>query len=195
MATLPFLLTVGFGAGAGVVMSAQKPLSRTWEPLRTRYFAALALFSLTALVPAGLALYLQYPDWSLMYLVNPHALPSFLCVLVVLGLYLLAPLLGFFVTHRQVRRRPQSLKWTLKSLGGLVLLLLVVGHERMLTVGYYDAYHQGGETVSLFRSPLFLALLIIVPAVLASFVFTVLLLRRHIEHLENLGEGNLPSPP
>ena len=71
MLTVPFDVIAGFAAGAVIAHAAREPLRKTYDPFRTRYFAVVVLFASGALMPAGLVVYAQYPDWSLMYLANP----------------------------------------------------------------------------------------------------------------------------
>jgi hypothetical protein len=198
--TIPFDIVAGFAAGAGLALCAAEPLKRTQDALRTRYFVAVLLFAGLVWVPSGLALFLAYPDWSLMYLANPVHLPMALALPVMIGAYLIAPPAGFLVTHQLMReKKAWWLRGTLGGVAVLALLIVLAGAERLLTVAYYDAFHYGGARVSLFRSPLILPLVLISVAVVGAFVATARYVLRHVETSvlppEELGpkSGNLPS--
>ncbi len=151
----------------------------------------MLVLTASALVPAGLTLYVLYPDWSWMYFVNPAQVPLFVgLLLVLLGLFG-ASAMGFFVTHRLMRRRPRLLPWTLGGASLLFLVLLVTGRHRLAAVAHYDAFHYGGASLSLTQSPLLLTLLVVVPAVLGMCVFTCLMVVRHVEGAHRLAK-NLP---
>jgi hypothetical protein len=178
---LPLQVLAAYLAGAFVVLAARGPLSKTWEPLRTRYFTAVLVLTGSAPIPAGLVLYALYPDWSWMYFVNPAQVPLLIGLLAVLLGLLGASVMGFFVTHRLMRRRPRLLPWTLWGSGLLFVLILVAGRNRLGRVAHYDAFHYGGTSLALTDSPLLLTLLVLVPAVLGMLVFTCLMVARHVE--------------
>ena len=183
--TIPFDAIAGYVAGSLVAFTARDPLSREGDPLRTRYFAVVALFACGALMPAGIVLYVQYPDWSLMYLANPAHLHSVIMVPVVAALYLAMPAAGFVLTHRIVAADHERLaRAVLVGCGVAVLLLLVFGWERLMTVAYYDDYYYGGEIVPLYESPLVWPLALIVFFVGFAFVFSVLHVRRHVASMQ-----------
>lgn len=181
MGALPLQVLAAYLAGAAVVLAARAPLSKTWEPLRTRYFTAVLVLTGAALVPAGLTLYVLFPDWSWMYFVNPRQVPLFIGLAAVLLGLLGSSAMGFFVTHRLMRRRPRLLPWSLGGAALLFLTILVTGWRRLATVAHYDAFHYGGTSLSLGQSPLLLTLLVVVPAALGMCVFTCLMVVRHVE--------------
>lgn len=193
MGALPLQVLAAYLAGAAVVLAARTPLSKTWEPLRTRYFTAVLILTGAALVPTGLTLYVLFPDWSWMYFVNPAQVPLFIGLAVVLLGLLGASSMGFFVTHRLMRRRPRLLPWSLGGAAGLFVTILATGGRRLVTVAHYDAFHYGGASLSLTQSPLLLTLLVLVPAALGMCVFTCLMVVRHVEGAHRVARGLPPA--
>ena len=139
------------------------------------------------LTPTGLVLYAEFPDWMLMYLANPaHLSPIFMFPLV-LALYLGSPLLGFLIAHRLLRQeRERLVRGLLVGLGAAMALVAVLGRARLLGVAYYDAFHGGGEVLSVFRSSLLLALFPCSVAIVGILAFAVISVRRHAEVAERL---------
>lgn len=188
--TLPLELIAGYAAGSVYALAAAEPLAQTSYPTRTRYFAATAIFAGGALVPAGCALYGLYPDWSLMYLANPAQLPILLMLPLVIATCFSAPLIGFLVSHRMIAaHRAKSVRNTLIGVGVLALLVTILGRSRLASLGHYEAFHYGGELVPLLRSHAVVVLAIIVPALIAAFVFTHRQLRSHIRAIADVAEG------
>ena len=191
----------GWGAGAILAVTARRALERVSEPTKSRYFIVIGFFGLAALAPAGLALYLLYPDWSLMYLANSAHLPIAMMIPLLFVTFALAPPLGFLATLKAyaVRRSgPRRLLWSLWF--GVGVFVLVFGFGRLVTVAHYDSYHYGGPTLSLFSSALFLPLVLIGGAVVSVFAYALLHVRRHIDLAEDLPAlraeqaANLPRP-
>jgi hypothetical protein len=179
--TVPFDLIAGYAAGAGLALSAADPLSRTKDPARTRYFASVVLFAGLVWVPAGIAMYLAFPDWSLMYFANPEHLPLALALPVLLILYFGTPMAGFFVTHQALVRKDS--RWLRASAAAIAILLLIVvlaGRRRLMSVAYYDDFQYGGPVLGLFQSSLILPLSIVCVAVVGAFVATVRRVQRHV---------------
>jgi hypothetical protein len=177
----------GLGAGAAIAIAAKRPLSRTYDPLHTRYFAVTALWSAAILAPAGLVLYAEFPDWMLMYLANPAHLSPLLMFPLVLVLYLGAPIVGFLATYKLLAF--EDPRWLRAFLGAVALGLvgtLGLGADRLLHVAYYDAFHGGGDRIDLFRSPLLLALLPCAVAITGILAFVVVSVRRHADVVERL---------
>lgn len=193
MGALPLQVLAAYLAGAAVVFSARGPLSKTWEPLRTRYFTVVLVLAGSALVPAGLVLYALYPDWSWMYFVNPAQVPLLMGLLVVLLGLLGASVMGFFVTHRLMRRRPRLLPWTLYGAAFGFVAIMAAGRHRLGRVAHYDAFHYGGTSLALSDSPLLLSLLILVPACLGMVLFTCLMVARHVESAHRLARSLPPA--
>jgi hypothetical protein len=179
--TIPFDIIAGYASGAVIALSAAAPLERTRDAVHTRYFGVVLLFAGLTWVPSGLALFLTYPDWSLMYLANPAHLPLALSVPFLVVSYLVAPAAGFLLTHQaQQEKNPWWLRASFGVPTSLALLVLLVGHQRLLTVAYYDAFHLGLGGVSLFRSPLLIALSVVVAAVTGAFAMTLKAVKAHV---------------
>lgn len=182
----PLAIVLGFLAGAYIAECARTALTRPLQPLECRYFLVAALFGGAALMPAQLVLYGLFPDWTLMYLANPAHLSGLLVVPVLALASAGAPALGFVARHDALGAREA---WRRRAVwigpGALAAIVVLFGGGRLATVAYYDAFHAGGRGVSLFRSELFLPLMLTTGAVVSVYVYAVLHIRRHVE----LGRG------
>jgi hypothetical protein len=186
---LPLVLLAGYASGLFGALIASEPLAKTSFPTRTRYFAATAIFAGMALVPSASVLYALFPDWSLMYLANPAQLPILLMLPVVAGLAFGAPLLGFVVAQRALAARKKKIvRGHLIGSGLLFLVIFSFGWDRLSSIGYYEAYHYGGELVSFGDSAAVVVVMMIVPAIIASFAATQHMVKRHIRGLEQADE-------
>ena len=173
---------------------ARKALVRDPEPYKSRYFAVTAMFGAATLMPANLVLYALYPDWSLMYLANPAHLSPVLLVPFLAVHFVGGPLAGFFVVQRLLGHPdPWRLKTVFYGVGFAFLVALIAGSGRVFTVAYYDAFHAGQEGLSLFRSALFLPLMLTWGVVASVFVYAVMHVRRHVEL--GLGVPQAALPP
>lgn len=188
---LPLLWLGGFAGGAGLALAAKEPLARASFPAETRYFVVVGLFAASAIAPASLVLYLLYPDWALMYFADPAHLPLWLVLPFVLALGLLTPVSGFFAVQRLLagrhRHRPM-----LYGLAVVSLSVLVFGWHRLSVLAYYDAFHLGGDAISLFASEALLPLLLVLPALVAGYVLARRGIQRHIKELATVDESMLP---
>ncbi|MBI2372429.1 MAG: hypothetical protein HYV07_00385 [Deltaproteobacteria bacterium] len=178
--TLPLTVLLGYAGGLALAMAAERPLKKSTDPFATRYFAATAIFGGLVLVPAALAEYFVAPDWSLMYLANPAHLPLPMAMLVIVMISAGAPSLGFLVAHRLLARSFDA--W---CRGQVFLALLgtgvvaIAGRVRIARVTYYESFHYGGPFAPLLGSKLSVALLVLIPVAVGSFVFILSEVRRH----------------
>lgn len=186
---LPLELLAGYAAGAACALAAREPLTHEAYPTKTRYFAATALFSGGALVPAACVSYVLFPDWSLMYLADPSQVPFVVMLPLVIAACFGAPILGFLVTQRLLSGRAEVIRWTLLGAAGLGLCTVALGWNRLGSIAHYEAYHYGGRTIALGDSPAIVVLALIVPAVAAAFLLTRRELKRHIRALADVAEG------
>lgn len=194
----PIAITLGYLTGALIALAARRPLSRAYDPMRTRYSAVAALFGVAALGPAAVAFYGLYPDWSLMYFANPaHLSPAVMIPLLFL-IAAMSPMIGFGTTHRlSGLRSSRALKLSFVAVWLALFAFFALGSERLSSVAYYDAFHAGGERVGLGRSPLLFAVLIASAGIIAWIVFALIVVRRHVDLSEHLppngGEAGLAS--
>ena len=185
--SIPLATLFGLGAGAAIAVTARRATVRELDPFRSRYLAIAGLFGTLVLTPAGLALYLLFPDWSLMYFANPAHLGWYLVVPLLVFLYLGGPPIGFLVTRLLLlRSRPRDRRLVLLTWILLLGIVLIGGAARLGRVAYYEAFHTGEVSLTLVRSSLFLPLLAITGATVAVLVFTLMPLRRHMEAAEAL---------
>lgn len=184
--TVPFDTVFGYAAGSAIALVARRPLARTFDPVRSRYFATAALFGGAVFAPCGLTFYALYPDWSLMYLANPAHLPAFLVLPFLLVLYAGAPLAGFLVTHRLIlTQRTRELRLSMLIVVALLLAIVIFARQRLFTVAYYDAFHAGTETIPLLASRLRVALPIGSLAVVGALAFALVTVHRHVDACES----------
>lgn len=152
---------------------------------RDTHHAALTvalMFGALALLPAGLALYILFPDWSLMYTAQPvHA--SLLMTGALLSVaFVMTPMAGCFaVRSLGPSNRGRRWGWLLLTLGGAVLAgLVTLGWQRLTTVAYYEAFHYGGFRLALVESALFFPLIVFAASLAGVYVFSLLHLRRSL---------------
>lgn len=194
---MTLFLNVIFGCAAGLALAwtARSPLAQAHYPSRTRYFVATMLYAGAALVPAGLVLFVLFPDWSLMYVVNPSQLSWFLMLPVVVAACFGAPILGFFVGQRFIAtQRVEAIGRVLLSLGIAALALVTLGWGALTKVGYYEAYHYGGTLVPLAQSPVLVALVSCLGVLAVLFVYTQRALAAHVVALADVEEGRPVKP-
>jgi len=194
--SIPFDIAFGFAAGSAIALAAKRPLVRTHEPVRSRYFAVAALFGAAAMTPRGLIFYLVAPDWSLMYFANPAHLPKLMMLPLLILLYAGAPVAGFLTAHRLMRlERTVFLTSMMIVLALALAAILILGGHRILTVAYYDAFHLGAETIPIFRSRLAVALPLAATSIAVLLVASIIHVRKHVAITETLpGEGLEQTP-
>lgn len=188
---LPIAMTAGYACGALIALASRRPLTRAYDPMRTRYCAVAAMFGVAAIGPSAALFYAVYPDWSLMYFANPAHLSA--AVMIPL-LYLFAatsPVIGFLTTFRlSTMKKPRALRLSFAMIWLALFAFFAIGGERLGSVAYYDAFHAGGERVSLLRSPLLFAVLVAAVAIIGWMVFALIVVRRHVDLSEHLpGDG------
>lgn len=182
---MPLDIVLGVLAGAAFAHVARGPLARIYEPVRTRYFAIVLLFASGALMPAGLVVFAQYPDWAVMYLFNTAHVPVWLCVPALIVAYLAAPPAGFLWMHRAIVRRSGA-RAIFGGLGGLAAAIAVLGAPRLLVVAHYDRFHHLADGTPLWKSALLLPLVAITACVIFAFAFALLELLRHVRAIEDV---------
>ncbi|MBK8010705.1 MAG: hypothetical protein IPK13_05105 [Deltaproteobacteria bacterium] len=184
--TIPVLVALGLGAGAGVAKLSLRPLAGVPSVIRTRYFVVALAFG-ALLVLAGMPLYVTYADWSLMYLANPAHLPWPLVAGSLFVFYLSSAPLGFILAHRLLQ---DERTWLVRTVGvtvaSLCVLFLLASWDRLTTVAYYDAFHNGLRTIPLSSSPLFTVLIVESIALVGALAFTFRSLGRHRDQLEEV---------
>ena len=74
--TIPFEAIFGLAAGMLMGVCCRRPLEDAEHLLKNRFGAVVLMFALGGMMPAGLVMYVQYPDWSLMYMANPVHVPQ-----------------------------------------------------------------------------------------------------------------------
>ena len=163
--------------GAHLAVASEQALAFEVHPLRSRFGKVTCIVGALLLAPASLALYLCYPDWSLMYLAHPDHLPPFTGPLLATAGPALAAALGFFVATRLEPPRLARL-WVVGSAaaGGAVV---VIGYRRIFAVSHYHAFHYGMPTTSLLDSALLVPLGLILATVVGVYLYVWQTLRRH----------------
>lgn len=148
----PILVAAGGLAGALLGISAT---SLDVNTQRMTLWVSI-FFGGFGLTPVGVALYMLFPDWSLMYLIHPlHSGRAYVLVSLVL-VYVTTPLLGCIIArYFMVTRRGWYFLWGAWICGVLVALLMVLaGWNRLTAVAYYESFHLGGLQIGLLSSSL-----------------------------------------
>ncbi|MCS6914767.1 MAG: hypothetical protein RMK29_08825 [Myxococcales bacterium] len=143
MATIPLNLWLCLLVGLGLSACARTQLRTGAWPWRSDLLVPVLSFALLSAAPVATYLYLVYPDWSWMYLVDPRRLPAGTSLAAVVLTVLMVPV-GYFSG------------WLLLRLGGSrvlfgaigaatmgMLLLLVLCRRRLLIDARFEDFHQG----------------------------------------------------
>lgn len=179
--TLGLFFDIPFGLlmGASVAVAARRnSSSRLW--LHPAHICAW-IVGLLVFAPISAYGILRYPDWSLMYVVPGTGLSTPLQILAIAA-HPLVMALGALICLAFLGRSSNGA--ALFLIGGATAAsvgLLVWGYDRLWRVGSFEAYHEGARTYmpTLMECRLGLALVIMIPALLAVWTFTLATLRRH----------------
>ena len=146
VATVPFGLILSVLAGLAFAASARRQFGRGAQPWG-RELAAVLSFEVFLGWPAALYLCVAFPDWSWMYLVDPHRLPTGTVILVLLAAA--ATLVGgYLLGWALVRTARDRLLFGVLGGGSLVLLILAIAARgRLWAAGTFSDYHAGRAPV------------------------------------------------
>lgn len=131
--TAPINLAVSFTFGVSLALASRAHLSGQ-STVRALGIWVTVIVQAFVVCPIGVYLLHNYPQWSLMYLVEPGALP--LPVEAIAALYPLAALAGFLAARRLllVNRLVVTLLLCLAGVAAIVAIF-VLGPDRILQVG------------------------------------------------------------
>ncbi len=107
-----------------------------------RYFGSLLLLECFVLVPACIYFAGFYPDWSWMYVVDTHWLPTGVSIMAVAACPIAATM-GYLVGYFSARSKSDwvTVMFMLFAVFGVVGLF-VVGHDQIGSLGTYEQYHR-----------------------------------------------------
>lgn len=190
MKTIPFDLIFNFMLGLFIPYVARDRLRKIDTIFLNKYFGAVLLVAVAIMAPVGYFIFAYYPDWSMMYFVNPAGAHPYL-KFVVVGMYIFANLLGYITGQSFVKQHRDKL-----ALGLLITLGLVLGAFSAINAkrfyfltGFRD--YQDGVTQTIFSDWRFVVFLVLSTAV---FCIVYFFLVRHF-----IREGNStvtkPTPP
>lgn len=164
--TVPFHLIFGVLVGLAFSACARQQFSGGAAPWG-RELAAVLSFEALIVWPVTLYFYLVYPDWSWMYFVDPHKLPTGVGLLVMLGsaMTLMAGYLGGWAILRA--RKPRILYGVGGGFGLALLIFLIVCRGRFLNNGTFAQYHAG-HALSVGEGKLGWAIMVTTPGVLSA---------------------------
>lgn len=186
MATIPLNLLFCLLLGLCLAACARTQFHSGALPWRGDLFAPVLTFSLLSVAPAAIYLYLAYPEWSWMYLVDPPRLPRGTGLAAIVLTVLLAPI-GYLLGWLGLRLfGPRGLYAQLGVVGAGLLAVLALGHRRLFYLARYEDFQP--VPAALVHAPahelmrpitqgkLFFALLCILPLVAISLVAAARLL-------------------
>jgi hypothetical protein len=127
--TVPFDILLNFIIGMLAALAWREGVRRHRNLALNRYLLGVVLFELFFFIPLGAYLYFFFPDWSLMYFVDPAALSEGAREAVggaALACYLAAIMGGFLLAAYLVR----------KDRGGIAMLILALA---ALGLGVFSA--------------------------------------------------------
>ena len=162
----------------------RRPLEDAEHLLKNRFGAVVLMFALGGMMPAGLVMYVQYPDWSLMYMANPVHVPQWLVIPAIALLYSFSPVVGFLLFGLAVKKK---YSWMTPLLAMMivasVLILAGWGWDRLTLVGYYNDFFYKGTLIPLVESRLFSTLMAVSFVVFALFGGCLYFIRSHVAEL------------
>jgi hypothetical protein len=154
--TVPFDIPASFLIGMLVPIVCANRIGEASSAVKNQYFLGLVLFELFFFLPLGAYLYFFYPDWSLMYFVDPANFSEAVKGYIgggALACYLLAAVAGF-VTAAQLVRTDRR-RTALLVFGGVALAMGVFCAftiRQLGQVGDYAAWNAlPRTTVALYR--------------------------------------------
>jgi hypothetical protein len=195
LATIPFNLVFGLLAGLGLCACARTQLQSGTPPWQSDLLLPVVSFAVLTTTPVSLYLYLAYPDWSWMYLLEPARLPRATGLAVVVTITLMVPV-GYLLGWASLRLF--QARGLFGLLGGLAMglaLIVIAGQRRFFYLGRYEDFRAAAlNDIALPLRPLtqgklFYALLCIVPVVLCSFIVVARHLWAQGRWLRQQGQG------
>jgi hypothetical protein len=159
--TLPGLIIFNLLVGASVAFGARVQIRNLQRPLfYNRYFGSLVMLELFVLVPSGIYFTGFYPDWSWMYIVDTHWLPTGVNVMAIAACPIAATM-GYVVGYFSARSKSDWVTVMFMGFTALgVLGLLVVGHDQIVHLGTYEQYHRNVGLNPIFATSLFPSLIL-----------------------------------
>ena len=147
---MPILLNlcVNLLLGSGIAMVARnsKAMEQNWLSWST---LSLLAFESICITPMATFAFRFYPDWSMLYLLDPEVFPNlpywvgWLSILVVILNFMTATC-AYLVTRSGILRQRASLEFSPLAIGATSLLALVVlFHNRIFFIGDYEAFLAG----------------------------------------------------
>lgn len=128
--------------GGLLAVSAHKQLMDARSALANRWFREALLFGLLIMLPTGIFFYLQWPEWSWLYYVDPAALGDAATVLVWLA-YPAAVALGFAVAAVFVRGDTPRMGLAVPIFGAVLLAgVSGIAFSRFITLSSYNEFNN-----------------------------------------------------
>lgn len=128
--------------GGLLAISAHRQLMDVPSAIANRWFRDAVLFGLLVMMPIGIFFYLQWPDWSWMYFVDPAKLGDAATVAVWLA-YPAAVALGFAVTAGFVRGDSPRMGFAVPLFGALLLGgVSAFAFTRFVTLTSYNEFNN-----------------------------------------------------
>ncbi len=170
-------LLTNFWLGQLFALAGIRILKKTDQPMKSYPFVLVVLYELFVFLPAGFYLYINYPDWSLMYLVPSYAIPAGAVPFLLLG-YPIMIVLGFYIGSRLIRL--EFIKQLIILFAAtLVALAAIAGvfAKRLMVVGNYNAFING-DAALLWKTHLLLGLIVMFAIAIPSAGYVFFLIRK-----------------
>jgi len=149
-----FNIAANLALGGGVALATRRSPAVRSE-LTSWALLFLVGFEAAIFTPAATYLFRFYPQWSMLYWFDPQIFPSLeswigALSFVAVILNFAAAIGGFCVTRLGLLSRQDWLVWAPFGAAGVTtLVLLVLFGERVVFLGDYDAFWQGGARLFL----------------------------------------------
>jgi hypothetical protein len=158
--------------GLTVALSAQQQIKRGAQLFREPYLSGLVLFELFVLVPLGVYLFVRFPAWSMLYLVEPANLSAG-WIIAIFGCSLLLAMIGYITGYFLCLYRHSRVLFVLLSLVGIgVVVFLSVAGDRL---GRLSEGIDWQEAPGILTTRLGIMFAFILPLVLGGIIFLIVL--------------------
>lgn len=140
--TVPFDIPLSFLMGMLIPLACPKGIASAEHIVLNRYFLGVMLWELFFMVPLGTYLYFFYPDWSLMFFVDPATMTESTLRIVgasALSFYVAAGAGGFILAAQFIRKEQTSTaRIVFMAVLGALLIFNAITMAQLTQVGSYS---------------------------------------------------------
>lgn len=128
--------------GGLLAVSAHRQLMGARSAIANRWFRDALIFGTLIMLPTGIFFYLQWPEWSWLYYVDPASVGTAATVAVWLA-YPVSVALGFALAAVLVRGDTPRMGLAVPAFGGVLLAVVTaLAFSRFITLTNYDEFNN-----------------------------------------------------